>query len=147
MSNNKKKQQCFVQQDFPSFNVLQRCDGTTVTYFEDFTDNHNKALIQVFSTTQQSCTLTVIIDTRDGKTIERSIPVDPAFGQAERIFQVEDVCRVSFRCAGGLPTSLCTGFVQMTKTFCICCPGDEENKEKKHCGHCGWTSNCRCPRA
>ncbi|QUW22016.1 hypothetical protein JSQ81_00005 [Sporosarcina sp. Marseille-Q4063] len=47
-SKEEEEQQCFVQQDFPSFNVLQRCDGTTVTYFEDFTDNHNKALIQVF---------------------------------------------------------------------------------------------------
>ena len=146
-SNNKKKQQCFVQQDSSSFNITQRCDATTVTYFEDFTDNHNKALINVSSNTIQPCTLTIIIETRDGKTIERSIPVDPAIRFSQRVFQVENVCRISVRCAGGTPASVCSGSISVLKTFCICCPGDEDKKNKKHCDHCGKTNNCRCPRA
>ena len=136
-SKEEEEQECFVQQEFVFLNIAQRCDGTTIIHFEDFTDNHNKVLIDLVSFTPQPCTLTVIIETRDGKTIERSIPVDPFFTQAERVFQVENVCRISVRCAGGTPASICRGNVFLTKTFCICCPGDEDNKKKKHCDHCG----------
>ncbi|HDR7664440.1 TPA: hypothetical protein QCX86_004096 [Bacillus wiedmannii] len=66
---------------------------TPQTVFEDFTNNHNKALIQLF-------------------VVGMSAPAQT------KIFQVEDFQSLTLTRQEG-PTSLVSLFVQ--KTFCICC--------------------------
>lgn len=146
--NDKKK--CFIAaHDANDVNFKQQCDGRTVTYFEDFTHNHNKILIyfeavalsvngggvcaDTFSSQGPSSplppvTVTVIIDTRDGKTFERTVPFVnflPFLSGGVATFQAEDVCRVSLRCdSGGSGTTILCGFFDFVKTFCICCHED-----------------------
>lgn len=156
----KKKDQCFIETHSAYVYNEQICDGRTLTYFEDFTKNHNKAMIEVdIENADPGCMVTAIIETRDGKTIERPIPLD-SYGDGERAFQVEDVCRVSLRgeshnlCAPPVPASdsnnsyqpLSTfeAWVDIEKTFCICCPNDKEDKH--HCDRCGSADKCGCSR-
>lgn len=148
---NNKKEQCFIETHIAdNLDFKQQCDGSTVTYFEDFTKNHNKTLIYfeavAFSfngggigteSTYNGATsplppimATVIIETRDGKTIERPIRfvnVLPYLSVAVRTFQAENVCRVSLRCdCGGVGTTTICGFFDIVKTFCICCPDGKD---------------------
>lgn len=159
MSNFKHKEdQCFVATHTTFMPIVQQCDNTPVTYFEDFTDNHNKTIIRVENLEllgvplasenaappqyPVSALVTVIIDTRDGKTIERAIPINPGF-TAERTFQVEDFCRVSVRCeCGGVGLTFVEFDLDIDKTFCICCPNEKD--DKRHCDRCGGRVDCGC---
>ncbi|HLR75716.1 MAG TPA: hypothetical protein VK077_10600 [Virgibacillus sp.] len=158
----KNNEECFIETHYPEASNTQVCDGTTVTYFEDFTKNHNKAAIEVeIENVTGPCMVTAIIETRCGQTIER--PINLVNGYGERSFQVEDVCRVALRgesygspYQGGYPPATndaaestsgwCpspTTFeaeVELEKTFCICCP----NKEKHHHGGSKQKPVCGC---
>lgn len=152
-----KKDQCFIETHFAEVFNEQQC-GREVTYFEDFTDNHNKALIQIDIENAQCNMVTAIIETRDGRKIERPIPLFE--GEGERAFQVEDVCRVALRgenspvwhgaqAPAEYPPSPQTfeADVNVTKTFCICCPNDNHGKHENHsCDRCGSSNRCGCSR-
>ncbi len=141
-----KRDQCFVETHYADIDNVQQC-GTEVTYFEDFTDNHNKALIQIAIENAQCSMVTAIIETRNGRKIERPIPLFE--GAGERAFQVEDVCRVSLRgeASAQQPPQTFEANVEVTKTFCICCPDDNHGKHENHsCDRCGSSNRCGCSR-
>jgi hypothetical protein len=89
--------------------------GEKQTMFEEFTDNHNKAKVEsgVFNDNP----ITLIIKTKDGNIIERTVDSSGQIG-----FQVEDIEKVSVVCNAALGT--CSGFVNVEKTFCIICETD-----------------------
>ncbi len=127
------KDKCFIDFHSTFLDVTQPCNGTTVVYYQDTTDNHNKAsiIIENFS----ECTLIAIIETRDGKSFE--IPVTAFQGQfglfGERGITVENLLRVSVRCEGGGPEAICQGSIDIDRTFCICCPGHKSKKYSCDC--------------
>ena len=83
------------------------------TVFEDFTNNHNKTLIQLF-VVGMSAPVQVTILTR-----RSSIPITTTLQPVQtKIFQVEDFQSLTLTKQEG-PTSIVSLFVQ--KTFCICC--------------------------
>lgn len=155
-----KDDECFIETHTSVMILLQQCNGTAVTYFEDLAKNHNKTIIRVedlqlayLVPTQNAqpqpmpVSATFIIDTRDGKTIKRTIPVSAE--PVDRTFQVEDVCRVSVRCeCGGVSIPPFIAFdLRIDKTFCICCPDDGHDKhEKHHCDRCGSHDECSCSK-
>ncbi|MBU8907651.1 hypothetical protein [Desertibacillus haloalkaliphilus] len=102
--------------------VEQPCDGTERTYFEDFTENHNKVSLHVVSSTPPPCTMFLFIETDEDPTPE-PIPVlvHEPIGFGEISIVAENVRRIAVRCEGD-ETALCTGFIFFEKTFCICCP-------------------------
>ncbi|KMJ57653.1 hypothetical protein AB685_16820 [Bacillus sp. LL01] len=128
------KDKCFI--DFHSIfiDVAQPCNGTTVEYYQNTTDNHNKASITIENFTE--CTLIALIETRDGKSFEVPvIAVEGPFGGlfGERAITVENLCRISVRCEGGGPTATCQGGIDIDLTFCICCPGHKSTKHSCDC--------------
>jgi hypothetical protein len=92
-----------------SFNNLP--SGEKQTIFEDFTDNHNKAVVVAHT---EDNPLTLIIKTRDGKKIKRTVD-----SESDIAVQVEDIEKVSIIC--NATTGTCSGFVDIEKTFCIEC--------------------------
>ncbi|HDV8362701.1 TPA: exosporium protein D [Bacillus cereus] len=88
-------------------------DTTPQTVFEDFTDNHNKTLIQLF-VVGMSAPVQVTILTR-----RSSVPITTTLQPVQtKIFQVEDFQSLTFTKQEG-PASVVSLFIQ--KTFCICC--------------------------
>lgn len=86
---------------------------TPQTVFEDFTNNHNKTLIQLF-VVGMSAPVQVTILTR-----RSSIPITTTLQPVQtKIFQVEDFQSLTLTKQEG-PTSVVSLFIQ--KTFCICC--------------------------
>ncbi|MFZ5354007.1 MAG: hypothetical protein ACOZCL_14980 [Bacillota bacterium] len=110
--------ECFTELHEDLISFAQPCDGTRATYFEDYTDNHNKTLVEV-SPGSAGCTITVYMATGSGEVIRRVVE----FGTLGS-FQVEDLKEVSIECTGN-PGLGCTGLIIIRKTFCICCKGDE----------------------
>lgn len=132
-SKKEVKETCFTDIHELFINVGQPCDGTTVEYYQDTTDNHNKSSITIENSS--ACTLIAIIETRDGRLFE--IPVTPFEGQfgffSERAITVENLLRVSVRCQGGAPGATCQGGIEIDRTFCICCPGHKSKKHRCDC--------------
>ncbi|EOW9527070.1 exosporium protein D [Bacillus cytotoxicus] len=94
--------------------------NSTITAFEDFTNNHNKTLLQFF-VTGGTPPITISIFTRNSST-----PITATLQAIDtRIFQVEDFQRLTFTNAtntgGGIG-------MYIEKTFCICC-----NNQNNHC--------------
>jgi CRISPR/Cas system CSM-associated protein Csm3 (group 7 of RAMP superfamily) len=114
---------CFVQNHNTNQFFAQPCNGSTQVIFEDFTDNHNKTLIEAASFNSAPCTAIIIIETRNRVTIERILPPLTQNALTEVSFQVEDLRRISIRCQGD-PTGTCVVNVGIQKSFCICCPED-----------------------
>lgn len=110
------RQQCFISTHSTDLTIDQLCNGVSQIYFEDFTDNHNKALILVENFVGPGCVITVTIVTRDGQTIVRTVP------RGDRGFQVENLLSISISCSGSDPTQVCFGGISIEKTFCLCCP-------------------------
>jgi len=95
------------------------------TVFEDFTNNHNKTLIQLF-VVGMSAPVQVTILTR-----RSSIPITTTLQPVQtKIFQVEDFQSLTLTKQEG-PTSAVSLFVQ--KTFCICC--NDNNDSCDECYH------------
>lgn len=96
--------------------------NSTITAFEDFTNNHNKASLPFFVIIDLP-PVTVTIVTRNSS---RPITV-PLEALDTRIFQVEDLKNLIFTNAtnenGGVSI-----FVE--KTFCICCNGESNSYDK-----------------
>ena len=115
-----QRQQCSVATHTVGFNFVQACDGTEVIYFQDITDNHNKVLVQVFSTTtSEDCQMELVIN----GTTSFIIPTAVVGNSGYFAVQVEDVKTVGIRCTCITGTcGNCSGFVAIQKTFCICCP-------------------------
>lgn len=109
-------------------NFVQPCNGTTVTYFEDFTNDDNRVAITASNSSTLPCIATIIFVTRNGETIERTLP--PAFvlpGETfprttSLSFQFENLVQVFIRCQGD-PTDFCLGSISISKDFCMSCPG------------------------
>lgn len=94
---------------------------TPQTVFEDFTNNHNKTLIQLFIV-GMSAPVQVTILTRSS-----SIPITTTLQPVQtKIFQVEDFQSLTLTKQEG-PTSVVSLFIK--KTFCICC-----NDSNDSCG-------------
>ncbi|MCU5331633.1 exosporium protein D [Bacillus wiedmannii] len=96
--------------------------NSTITAFEDFTNNHNKALLQFFVIGGLP-PVTVTIVTRNS-----SRPITVTLEALDtRIFQVEDFKSLIFTNAtnenGGVSI-----FVE--KTFCICCNSESNSCDK-----------------
>ncbi|PER99189.1 exosporium protein D [Bacillus cereus] len=119
-------------------------DGAIQTVFEDFTNNHNKTLLQLSSIptpatggTAPAQPLEVTIRTKNSRTpIIARIPGSPG-GTTQggtRIFQVENFESLT---VSNLGTSFGTLSTFIQKTFCICCnasnvPCDEYYCEENH---------------
>ncbi|MGK0532026.1 exosporium protein D [Bacillus sp. 'calajunan'] len=94
-------------------------DTTPQIVFEDFTNNHNKTLIQLF-VVGMSAPVQVNILTR-----RSSIPITTTLQPVQtKIFQVEDFQSLTLTKQEG-PTSLVSLFIQ--KTFCICCNDNNDS--------------------
>ncbi|TKI81744.1 exosporium protein D [Bacillus mycoides] len=94
-------------------------DTTPQTVFEDFTNNHNKTVIQLF-VVGMSAPVQVTILTR-----RSSIPITTTLQPVQtKIFQVEDFQSLTLTKQEG-PTSLVSVFIQ--KTFCICCNNQDDS--------------------
>ncbi|HEB4951878.1 exosporium protein D [Bacillus thuringiensis] len=92
---------------------------TPQTVFEDFTNNHNKTLIQLF-VIGMSAPVQVTILTR-----RSSIPITTTLQPVQtKIFQVEDFQSLTLTKQEG-PTSVVSLFIQ--KTFCICCNDNNDS--------------------
>ncbi|MGF9859858.1 exosporium protein D [Priestia endophytica] len=109
--------------------------NANVTVFEDFTNNHNKTILQLTSVSGTSgvptasalsaVPLEVTIRTRGSRTpIEAIIPGGDDVIGGTRIFQVENFESLSVSNPNNVPGAL-NVFIQ--KTFCICC---ENNRNK-----------------
>ncbi|EOV9527249.1 exosporium protein D [Bacillus cytotoxicus] len=87
--------------------------NSTITAFEDFTSNHNKALLQFF-VTGGTPPITVSIFTRSSST-----PITATLQALDtRIFQVEDIQRLQLTNASNTGGGI---GMYIEKTFCICC--------------------------
>lgn len=94
---------------------------TPQTVFEDFTNNHNKTLIQLFIVGMSAPVQVTILTRRSSISITTTLqPVQT------KIFQVEDFQSLTLTKQEG-PTSVVSLFIQ--KTFCICC-----NDNNNSCG-------------
>lgn len=111
-------------------------------FFEDFTNNHNKALVE-FRLNPVSAVLALISAILQGALIDfnlvvktrgmdtpREIPIRGDFAG-----QFEDLQWVAFRLNAQIDTdipepinlSLVIGNLRVQKTFCICCEGEDSN--------------------
>jgi hypothetical protein len=86
--------------------------GAEKTLFEDLTTNHNKTMVLFFVSEGPA---TIIISTRDGKKIERTV----VRNNNSITIQVENIKKVTVRCDSILGT--CSGQVTVEETFCIFC--------------------------
>ncbi|MED3557981.1 exosporium protein D [Bacillus thuringiensis] len=94
------------------------------TVFEDFTNNHNKTLIQLF-VVGMSAPVQVTILTR-----RSSVPITTTLQPVQtKIFQVEDFQSLTLTKQEG-STSIVSLFVQ--KTFCICCNDNKDSCDEYH---------------
>lgn len=95
--------------------VFQVCDGTEITFFEDFTDNHHLLLISFDALFSPPCRIFVTIKLHNGKKIKRELQNEIA-----TVIQVEDVQKITIRGEGNSNDFF---FVEgmLQKTFCICC--------------------------
>jgi hypothetical protein len=119
-----QKQQCSVATHAASINFEQACDGTEVIYFQDLTDNHNKALIQVQRSgiTPENCQMELVINGTTSFIVPSFTGGGGAFAGQVSV-QVEDVRTVGIRCTCITGTcAYCAGLISIQKTFCICCP-------------------------
>ncbi|RXT06946.1 hypothetical protein EIZ39_12330 [Ammoniphilus sp. CFH 90114] len=70
------RRQCFISTHSTTAEIDQPCDGSTITYFTDLTDNHNKAMVTVSlfarGMPQTTCALTVIIES-DGRPLFKKL--------------------------------------------------------------------------
>lgn len=107
--------------------VIDLLNTTPQTVFEDFTNNHNKTLIQLF-VVGMSAPVDVTIRTR-GSNIPITTTLQPV---QTKIFQVEDFQSLTLTKHEG-SVSAVSLFVQ--KTFCICC-----NNQGDSCD--GYYSEC-----
>lgn len=105
------KKQPFIDEHSSSVSFNNLPSGEKQTIFEDFTDNHNKAVVVAHT---EDNPLTLIIKTRHGKEIKRTFDAE-----SDISVQVEDIKKVSIICNATLGT--CSGFVDVDKTFCIEC--------------------------
>ncbi|PFA13228.1 hypothetical protein CN373_24495 [Bacillus cereus] len=127
--------------------------GSTQIFFEDFTCNHNKALLELRSTAQQ---VAVSIKTRDCNTpITVIVDPSPSLGlSSRRSIQVENLERLSITNLGSGSTTFILAGV---KTFCICCNDKENNQNcedccnicdccdnKEKCHTCKLCNKCSC---
>lgn len=162
MTCHKDHEKCFIETHKPETENYQLADGSTVTYFEDFTDNHNKTAVEIeISDVYGPVMVTAVLETRDGKTIER--PIKIVNEEAERAFQLENLCRVSLRgdsfydwdggylqkTSDGAHSADCCppqasfyAEVELEKTFCICCCKEDKHHHKEDKKTCG-CSKCR----
>jgi len=113
MSNNKKKsnKQPFIDEHSGSVSFNNLPAGEKQTTFEDFTVNHNKAVVVAHT---EDNPITLIIKTKHGKEIIRTVDAE-----ADIAVQVEDIKKVTIICNALAGT--CSGFVDVDKTFCIEC--------------------------
>ncbi|WP_182813795.1 exosporium protein D, partial [Bacillus sp. ME78] len=92
------------------------------TVFEDFTNNHNKTLIQLFVVGMSAPVQVTILTRRSNVPITTTLqPVQT------KIFQVEDFQSLTLTKQEG-STSVVSLFVQ--KTFCICCNDNNDSCDK-----------------
>lgn len=106
----------------------QRCDGSTQTIYENFSIRDSLATLQVsnFSITSPDCTMTAILETRDGKILERIVNT----GSSES-FIVEGLLRFSIRCDGD-PDGICAGGLSGNRQFCMCCCDERKEPCNSH---------------
>ncbi|KEK25713.1 exosporium protein D [Bacillus gaemokensis] len=98
--------------------------NTSRTLFEDFTNNHNKTLLQFF-VTGTSAPIGVTIQTRGSR-----LPITAILSPTEtRIFQVEDFQSLILSNATTDDAGSLGVFIQ--KTFCICC--NDRNHRNDYC--------------
>ncbi|WIY63090.1 MULTISPECIES: hypothetical protein [Bacillus] len=121
--SNRKKSKCFVEThtiagvgENLSGNIpltITILPGAPQTIFEDFTDNHNKTLLQLTVPLKELPITVTIQSRRTNRPITATIPTG-----VTRIFQVEDFESLTASTASPNP-----GFfsVFIKKTFCICC--------------------------
>ncbi|WP_139378281.1 hypothetical protein [Mesobacillus jeotgali] len=107
--------------------IFQPCNGTTQTYFDDLTSTSGIFQVNINSYTPAPCSMTAIIQFRNGSTIERVIPPGGSTGVI-----AEDVQRVSIRCQGN-PEGNCTGYINVNKLFRFCCDTDQTDDDQ--CDH------------
>lgn len=158
------KEQCFVETHKIEVENDQYFNNVAQTYFEDFTDNHNKALVKVEievdygglggTGSSYPCPgmVTVILETRNGKTIKK--PITLVDGEGERAFQVEDLASVKILgetfygavapANGGSSGPLFEAEVEIQKTFCICCPNDNDVEEAQEERRDHWKGHSGC---
>ncbi|MCU5707908.1 exosporium protein D [Bacillus wiedmannii] len=105
--------------------VIDLLDNTPQTVFEDFTNNHNKTLIQLF-VIGMSAPVDVTILTR-GSNRPITTTLQPV---QTKIFQVEDFQSLTLTKHEG-PASGVSLFVQ--KTFCICCNNQGNSCDEYYC--------------
>ncbi|MEN1936151.1 exosporium protein D [Paenibacillus sp. 102] len=96
--------------------------NTSRTAFEDFTNNHNKTLLD-FGVPGGSQPIEVTIRTRRSR-----IPITVTISASEnRIFQVEDFQSLTLTNNTNIDSAIGI-FIQ--KTFCICCNNQNDNRKK-----------------
>ncbi|ASZ17868.1 exosporium protein D [Bacillus cereus group sp. TH43LC] len=99
--------------------IIDLLNTTPQTVFEDFTNNHNKTLIQLF-VVGMSAPVDVTILTR-GSNRPITTTLQPV---QTKIFQVEDFQSLILTKHEG-PASAVSLFAQ--KTFCICCNNQDDS--------------------
>lgn len=122
-SRNGEKEHCFLGSHTQLAAGTFRCDGTEVTVFENFSDNHYKLSIQLdaFSLGDPDCKVFVILTQKNGKRTERQIP--PFLNKFDEVIfsvQDEDIKSVAIRADGNPANSVDIGTTIKT-SFCICC--------------------------
>lgn len=152
MSRNRQDDFFIATHTADVFKNNQLADRNYSTYFQDFTNNHNKALVEVeVQNADPGVSVTVVIETRGGRPIEKVLDLFSADilnryeGQAA--FQVENLRRVRLRGTSTDPTDEFDGKVKIQKTFCIDCPGDVGGQtspagNRKPCGCKNRGCNC-----
>ncbi|HDR6311627.1 TPA: exosporium protein D [Bacillus cereus] len=138
--SNHQKANCFIETHTISgsganltgnipLNLLVPPNTSNLPVFEDFTNNHNKTLLQISSTPFSAfpaLPLTIIIRTRrSNNPIVATLTTDEVGNLGgPRVFQVEDFESLSVSNTNQFQTGELNVFIQ--KTFCICC-NDQSN--------------------
>lgn len=108
-------------------NIDQPCDGALRTYFEDLSDNTVDLLVKVRNGST-ACLMTLVIESKNGRVIERPVPTPPFEGPTGFYsMALDNVKKVSIRCSGCASCELCEGEIQFIRTFCV---GSSEEKKK-----------------
>lgn len=103
-------------------NIDQLCNGALRTYFEDLSDNTVDLLVKVRNGST-ACLMTLVIEFKNGKVIERAVPTPPCEGPIGfYAMALDNVKKASIRCSGCTSGELCEGEIQFARTFSVSSP-------------------------